>query len=127
AQAVIDAPAMQFNPLYIHADVGLGKTHLLHAVGNACAEAGRRVLFTSSEAFTNDLVASIRAHRTNEFREKYRTVEVLLIDDVQFIAGKDSTQEEFYHTFNTLFESNAQIVIASNEPPGSIRRLDQRL
>lgn len=127
AQAVIDAPAMQFNPLYIHASVGLGKTHLLHAIGNACLEAGRRVLFTSSESFTNDLVAAIRAHRTDEFREKYRTVDVLLVDDIQFIAGKDSTQEEFYHTFNTLFENNAQIVLAASEPPSAIRKLDQRL
>jgi chromosomal replication initiator protein len=127
AQAVIEAPAMQFNPLYLHSSVGLGKTHLLHAVGNASAALGRRVLFISSETFTNDLIAAIRAHKTNELREKYRTVDILLIDDIQFIAGKDSTQEEFYHTFNALFDSSAQIVIASNEPPSAIRRLDERL
>lgn len=127
AQAVIEAPAYQFNPLYIHASVGLGKTHLLHAIGNACAAMGQRVLFTSSEAFTNDLIAAIRAHTTAALREKYRSVDVLLVDDVQFMAGKDSTQEEFYHTFNALFDSNAQIVIAGSDPPSAVRRLDERL
>ncbi len=127
AQAVTEMLAVQFNPLYIHAPVGLGKTHLLHAIGNACIEAEHRVLFTSSESFTNDLVAAIRAHKTSDFREKYRDLEVLLVDDIQFIAGKDSTQEEFYHTFNTLFEGSAQIVIAASDPPGAVRKLDARL
>ncbi len=127
AQAVIEAPASQFNPLYLHADIGLGKTHLLHATGNACAASGRRVLFASSETFTNDLVAAIRTHRTGDFREKYRSLDVLLVDDIQFIAGKESTQEEFYHTFNTLFERGAQIVMAASDPPAAIQRLDTRL
>ena len=127
AQAVTEMPAFQFNPLYIHAPVGLGKTHLLHAIGHACVERDYRVLFTSSEAFTNDLIGAIRSHKTSEFREKYRDLDVLLVDDIQFIAGKDSTQEEFYHTFNTLFESNAQIVVAASDPPSAVRKLDGRL
>jgi chromosomal replication initiator protein len=127
AQAVIEIPAGQFNPLYIHAGIGLGKTHLLHAIGNACAEGGRQVLFVSAETFTNDLVAAIRTHRTSEFREKYRTPDILLVDDIQFIAGKESSQEEFYHTFNTLFECGAQIIASGDEPPGAVRRLDSRL
>jgi chromosomal replication initiator protein len=127
AQAAVETPATQFNPLVIHAGIGLGKTHLLHAIGNACAQWERRVRFASAETFTNDLVAAIRARRTEDFRAKYRTAEVLLIDDVQFIAGKESTQEEFYHTFNHLFEGGAQIVVASSDPPSTLRALDARL
>jgi len=127
AQAVTEMPAHQFNPLYIHAPVGLGKTHLLHAIGHACEERNLRVLFTSSESFTNDLVGAIRSHKTSDFREKYRELDVLLVDDIQFIAGKESTQEEFYHTFNTLFESSGQIVIAASDPPSAVRKLDERL
>src|SRR5574341_239636 len=127
ALAVVDAPGMQFNPLYLHAEVGMGKSHLLHAIGHACAEAGFRVLYVSSETFTNDLVASINGRNTAQFREKYRDVEVLLVDDIQFIAGKDSTQEEFVHTFNDLFNANAQIVVTSRERPEDIKKLDPRL
>ncbi len=127
AQTVVEAPATQFNPLVVHAGIGLGKTHLLHAIGNACWEAGRAVLFAAAETFTNDLVAAIRGRRTDEFRQKYRAVEVLLIDDIQFIAGKDSTQEEFYHTFNHLFEGGGQIVLAASDPPTALRSLDARL
>src|SRR5574341_262244 len=131
ALAVVDAPGMQFNPLYLHAEVGMGKSHLLHAIGHACAEAGFRVLYVSSETFTNDLVASINGRNTAQFREKYRDVEVLLVDDIQFIAGKDSTQEEFVHTFNDLFNANAQIVVTSRERPEEIkaqlRGFDDRL
>lgn len=127
AEAVVEAHGAQFNPLYIHSSVGLGKTHLLHAIGNAAHECGRRVLYVSSETFTNDLVAAIRGKTTGEFRSKYREVDMLLVDDVQFLAGKDSSQEEFYHTFNTLYNANAQIVVAANAPPDAVRGLDARL
>ncbi len=126
ALAVVESAA-QFNPLYIHAGVGLGKTHLLHAIGNACRACERRVLYVSAETFINDMVGAIRGKSTGEFRSKYREVDVLLVDDVQFLAGKDSTQEEFYHTFNALHNANAQIVIAAGGPPDSIRNLDGRL
>lgn len=127
AIAVVEAPAEHFNPLYIHSRVGLGKSHLLHAIGNACAERGQRVLFVTSETFTNDLVAAIRGRSTAEFREKYRNRDVLLFDDAQFLAGKDSTQEEFLHTFNTLFNAGAQIVVGASHAPGEIEGLDRQL
>ncbi len=127
AMAVVNQPGEQFNPLYIQGGVGMGKTHLLHAIGNACAEKGHRVLYASSEEFTNDLVGAIRSRETQAFRDKYRSVDVLLIDDIEFIAGKTSTQEEFCYTFNALFNINAQIVTASCQPPGQIAELDNRL
>ncbi len=127
ALAVVEAPAAQFNPLYVYGGVGLGKSHLLHAIGNACAQHSYRVLFASAETFTNDLVGAIRTHNTDEFRDKYRNLDVLLVDDVQFLAGKESTQEEFYHTFDVLYNTAAQIVLASNKPPSGIRHLDPRL
>lgn len=127
ASEVIENPGLQFNPLYVHAGVGMGKSHLLHAIGNACVEAGHRLLYVTAETFTNDLVALIKTNKTAEFRAKYRTVNVLLVDDIQFIAGKESTQEEFYHTFNTLYDAGAQIVVASSGPPGEIKKLDNRL
>ena len=98
---------------------------MLHAIGNSCHERQMRVLFVSSEAFTNDLVGAIKSHRTPEFREKYRNVDLLLVDDIDFLAGKESSQEEFYHTFNTLYDSGAQVVVASSQPPGNIKKLDQ--
>jgi len=127
AHAVVDSPGLQFNPLYIHGGVGLGKTHLLNAIGNECSRRGMHILYTSAEAFTNDLVGAIKARKMTSFRDKYRTVDVLLVDDIQFIAGKDSTQEEFYHTFNTLFNTGAQIVLASNLSPSMINGLSNRL
>lgn len=127
ALAVIETPAVQFNPLYIHAGVGLGKTHLLHAIGNVCRERQMRVLFVASETFTNDLVGAIKTHRTQEFREKYRGVDLLLVDDGDFLAGKESSQEEFYHTFNTLYDGGAQVVLAGNQPPSALKKLDPRL
>ena len=127
ATAVVEMPGDQFNPLYVHGGVGVGKSHLLHAVGNASAERGSRVLYVSSETFTNDLVAAIRGKSTADLREKYRSVDMLLIDDVQFLAGKESTQEEFYHTFNELFDSGAQIVVAASHLPADISGLDDRL
>ncbi|MBN1965563.1 MAG: chromosomal replication initiator protein DnaA [Anaerolineae bacterium] len=127
ARSVVDRPGGTYNPLFIYGDVGLGKTHLLHAIGNACQEKGLRVLYVSSEEFTNDLVGAIRAQDTASFRNRYRTLDLLMVDDVQFIAGKDSTQEEFFHTFNALHGANSQIVLASDRRPRAMATLEERL
>lgn len=127
SMAVAEHPAQAYNPLFIHSGVGLGKTHMLHAIGNAVSRQGKEVLYVSSEEFTNDLVGAIRNKTTNAFREKYRLVDVLLIDDIQFIAGKESTQEEFFHTFNTLYGQDKQIVISSDRSPKAMSMLEERL
>jgi chromosomal replication initiator protein len=125
--AAAENPAKAYNPVFLYGGVGLGKTHLLQAVGNACLVRGLQVLYVSSEEFTNDLINAIRSHTTETFRDKYRSIDVLLIDDIQFIAGKESTQEEFFHTFNTLHGQDKQLVITSDRPPKAMVTLEERL
>jgi chromosomal replication initiator protein len=125
--AVAESPSKAYNPLFLYGGVGLGKTHLLHAIGNKVRGKGLQVLYVSSEEFTNDLISSIRTHTTQAFRERYRRIDVLLIDDIQFIAGKESTQEEFFHTFNTLHGQDKQLVISSDRSPKAMVTLEERL
>jgi len=127
--SIADSPAKAYNPLFIYAKVGLGKTHLMQAICHRMRglHPGQRFYYTTSERFTNDLINAIRDRSTKAFRDKFRNVDVLLIDDIHFIAGKEATQEEFFHTFNALYDSHKQIIISSDRPPKEIQRLEERL
>ncbi len=129
AQAVVQSPGTSYNPLFIYGGVGLGKTHLLQAIGNEALKKSpkRKVVYITSERFTSEMVEAIRNQKTKEFRDRYRQVHYLLIDDIQFLAGKEGSQEEFFHTFNALYEANRQIVITSDRSPKAIPHLEERL
>ncbi|GCE47205.1 chromosomal replication initiator protein [Thermosporothrix hazakensis] len=127
SKAAAEKPGQIYNPLFLYGGVGLGKTHLLHAVGHEGESKGLTVLYVTSEKFTNEIINAIRYQKTEEFRAKYRQIDILLVDDIQFIAGKESTEEEFFHTFNTLHNANKQIVVTSDRPPKAIHSLQDRL
>ena len=129
ALAVAESPGEAYNPLFIYGGVGLGKTHLMQAIGNFIhqTDPGKKILYMTSESFTNELISAIQQKKTYEFRDKIRKVDVLMVDDIQFIAGRESTQQEFFNTFNELHNDNKQIILTSDKPPKDIQRLEERL
>lgn len=129
ALAVAESPAKRYNPLFLYGGSGLGKTHLMHAIGHYILKNfdNKKILYVSSEMFTNELINALRDKEIGSFKKKYRNIDVLLIDDIQFIEGKDRTQEEFFHTFNALYDRNKQIIISSDRPPHKLTSLDERL
>ena len=129
AMAIADNPGKVYNPFFMYGGVGLGKTHLMHAIGNSVLKShpDLRVLYVSSEQFTNEIIQGIRDGQMDRFRQKYRNIDVLLVDDIQFISGKQSTQEEFFHTFNTLHDAQKQIILSSDRPPREVQKLEDRL
>jgi chromosomal replication initiator protein len=127
AKAVAEFPGQTYNPLYLHSGAGLGKTHLLQAIGKTCASMGMSVLYVTSEQFTNEFITAIRNRTTEDFRRRYRGVQVLLVDDVQFLSGKEQTHEGFFHTFNDLHNAGNQVVISSDRPPRDLAPMEDRL
>ena len=127
AQAVAETPGVAYNPLFLYSGAGLGKTHLLQAVGRTCALRGMSVLYVTSEQFTNEFISAIRARTTEDFRKRYRSVQMLLVDDVQFLSGKEQTHEGFFHTFNDLHNSGNQVVVSSDRPPRELALMEERL
>ena len=127
SQAVAETPGVAYNPLFLYSGAGLGKTHLLQAVGRTCALRGMSVLYVTSEQFTNEFISAIRTRTTEEFRKRYRSVQMLLVDDVQFLSGKEQTHEGFFHTFNDLHNSGNQVVVSSDRPPRELPLMEERL
>lgn len=127
AQAVAETPGVAYNPLFLYSGAGLGKTHLLQAVGRSCARRGMSVLYVTSEQFTNEFITAIRNRTTEDFRKRYRSVQMLLVDDVQFLSGKEQTHEGFFHTFNDLHNSGNQVVVSSDRPPRELALMEERL
>ena len=127
AQAVAESPGVAYNPLFLYSGAGLGKTHLLQAIGRTCAQRGHSVLYVTSEQFTNEFITAIRSRTTEDFRKRYRSVQMLLVDDVQFLSGKEQTHEGFFHTFNDLHNSGNQVVVSSDRPPRALPLMEERL
>src|SRR5690606_26056465 len=129
AMIIAEQPGTQYNPFFVHGGVGLGKTHLLHAIGHKALELNPnlQIMYVTSETFTNEVINAIRTQRMDEFRARYRSIDILMVDDIQFIAGKESTQEEFFHTFNALYQSGKQVIVSSDKPPRAIDRLEERM